>query len=199
MAMNIHSLVFLGSATLAIGLLAGCGAQDGSVDPEGAADESVAKASDALMFRSTTFNSGSNPTQCTVGGTQMHCCPGQQQNFLNSVIVGVNLQTNSFRCAQVTNANFNAPFASTMVRTINGVSAVACPTGSVMVGFHHALQKAACVSVSASPLTERATSGSWDGGTFACNAFPPPTTFFVGEAVSGIASNTGPMKLLCAK
>jgi hypothetical protein len=163
-------------------------------------DDSVAKASSELFFRGTTFDSGTNPTQCTVGGTQMHCCPEQQQNFLNSAIVGVNLQTNSLRCAQLTNANFNAPFASTARRTINGVSAVACPPGSVMVGFHFTQQKAACVTVSASPLTERTTSGSWDGGTYACYAFPPPNTFFTGEAVSGIsAGSTTPMKLFCAK
>ena len=193
--MTTRVLGYLGLAVAALAMLVGCSAQDGGTNDEGALDgESVGKTSDALGFRAWTYDGG---TQCTVGGITMHCCPGQQQGFVNYAMVGIN--SNNFKCARLDPTNGNAPTLSAMQRTVNGVTGLACPTGQVMVGFHQALQRAACVTVSPNPLAERATPGVWDGSVVTCNpVFPNQNSFYVGEAMTGLRTSGG-LSIFCGQ
>jgi hypothetical protein len=82
----------------------------------------------------------SAPTQCTVGGITMHCCPP------NMVMIGARIDKNVFRCEQApepTGVPLGAPFLDDNTQINNMHS---CPKGTVMVGLHAALNKLACAA-----------------------------------------------------
>jgi hypothetical protein len=113
-------VALMGSATV------GCGA--GSAE-----DETIASTSAELIATTLgTWDSGGG-TQCTLGGITMHCCPNGQ------AMVGAVLNQNRFKCAPL---GITGGTRSTSSSLRQGV--VACPVGSVMVGYHQGLQTVGC-------------------------------------------------------
>ena len=70
--------------------------------------------------------SGQWPTQCTVGGVAMHCCPP------GNAMVGVHLDANTFKCAPLRSPGGEVTLDTGTVRNDMHV----CPFGQVMVGLH---------------------------------------------------------------
>ena len=94
-------------------------------------------------------------TVCTVGGITMHCCPEWQSGRLHYVMIGVNLATNSFRCARLVNEpggmNAQPPFLNPANTNIldQGFTFQAACTSGVMVGLHWDQKRVACVPIQA--------------------------------------------------
>jgi hypothetical protein len=95
--------------------------------------EDVARQEDSLITTTagTFYDSG---TQCTVGGTTMHCCPN------GYAMIGARLDQNVFKCAPL-----QFPSGTRSLDTSTQRAGMhACPYGQVMVGFHNALNRLAC-------------------------------------------------------
>jgi hypothetical protein len=119
--------------------------------------------------------SGLPPTTCNVGGTVMHCCPA------GSAMVGVHLDSNTFKCAPLRNPNGAVTLDLGTVRNNMHV----CPFGQVMVGLHTDLNRLACQSIPGNPITsERVDSSTAD-------SFPMHVcdSTFLTEAMSGIRAD----------
>ena len=98
----------------------------------------------AFSSPAVSFDSG---TQCTVGGITMHCCPN------GSVMVGANLGANVFKCGStaVVGTRVLASLTSSgSTSTCGNLTLFGMTVPTVMVGFHPALNTAACQRTSAS-------------------------------------------------
>jgi hypothetical protein len=98
-----------------------------------ASGEDVASQSDSLITTTsgTFYDTG---TQCTVGGTTMHCCPN------GYAMIGAHVGQNVFKCAPLQFASGTRSLDTSTQRA--GMHA--CPYGQVMVGFHNGLNRLAC-------------------------------------------------------
>jgi hypothetical protein len=106
--------------------ISGCGTNSGS-------GEDVASQSDALITTTggAFYDTG---TQCTVGGTTMHCCPN------GYAMIGARVDQNVFKCAPL-----QFPSGTRSLDTSTQRAGMhACPYGQVMVGFHNGLNRLAC-------------------------------------------------------
>jgi hypothetical protein len=128
-------------------LWAGCG-----VAPS-AAENVSEQQSDLITTSSTIYDgSGSPPTQCSVGGTIMHCCP------TNQAMVGAQVDKNVFKCAPFTVPRTGSLFLDTGTQR-NGMHS--CPLGSVMVGLRADQNRLACQAVVAA-VSETVDSSTGD-------------------------------------
>jgi hypothetical protein len=119
--------------------------------------------------------SGQWPTQCTVGGVAMHCCPP------GNAMVGVHLDANTFKCAPLRSPGGEVTLDTGTVRNNMHV----CPFGQVMVGLHNDFNLLACQSIPGNPIfSERVDSGTDD-------SFPMHVcqSAFLSEAMSGIRAD----------
>jgi hypothetical protein len=130
------------------GAMGGCGAA-----PE--TTEDISAESSALISTSNTIldGSGAPATQCTVGGTTMHCCPAGR------AMVGARVDQNVFKCGLLTVTN-GTRFLDTGTQR-NGMHA--CPVGSVMVGLHEGLNRLACQTLPGFVVREGVDTGTQDG------------------------------------
>lgn len=118
------------SIVLALAAFAATGC---SAAPQEVGEGEAAESSAAVSFTGATLYD-SAPTQCTVGGATMHCCP------TGYAMVGAHLGNNVFKCKQLTSVN--GPRFLDVGTVRNGMHA--CPFGSVMVGLHEAANYLAC-------------------------------------------------------
>ena len=137
---------------LATLLAAGCQGAEESGDSQGPDVIEVEMSPLTLNDERTDPMPGGSPTQCTVGGITMHCCPESQAGHLHYVMIGVNLATNTFKCARLTESSTNrqAPFlnaANTSVRFDGQTFNAVCPSGA-MVGLRWDQKRVACAAVS---------------------------------------------------
>lgn len=92
-------------------------------------------------------------TQCTVGGTTMHCCPP------GSAMIGLHQDANVFKCARLTDPTGVVTLDTGTQRN----DMHACPFGQVMVGLHADLNQLACQTVPGAAInSERIDSGTQD-------------------------------------
>jgi len=181
--------LFLAAMTL---LLGACG-------PEGGDEEDAPTArADKLEFSDSLYDGKyGNPTQCTVDGLTMHCCPSGR------LMTGAHLDANIFRCTKpyaamgTLNPFIDGPDGSTHVAT-QRQNMHACPLGTVMVGFHRARNDLLCAHLSLeNPLSETVDAFTQDpampGHVCPAQGSPP---FFTGAAMSGIRDDQN--KFLCA-
>lgn len=139
--------------------------------------------------------SGGSPTQCTIGGVTMHCCPGFQTGSNHFVMIGMNLSTNTFRCARLDDHFPHrepvtlAPATTTQLQ--DGVTfKPACPGGQAMVGLHWDQKRVACAKVSGQngaglvPVVD--FSAPFQGFKY-CGNFSGSTS--AGRIMQGIAQN----------
>lgn len=105
---------------------------------------------------------------CLVGDVWMHCCPP------GNAMVGVRLDQNVFKCAQLQNASGAIVPDYSTYRAVNGPNADgtstayymhACPFGSVMVGYHEDLDILACQQIPAYTISDGITGELVDTGT----------------------------------
>ena len=103
--------------------------------------------SPSLIFATTDANGA---TQCTVGGIRMHCCPQYASGNIHYYVTGVNLATNSFKCARAWSSqggiNQQAPTlnpAGTDFRQ-DGIRFQAACTSGAMVGLRYDMKRVAC-------------------------------------------------------
>ena len=110
----------------AANMITACGAESGT-------EEDLASQSASLVTTTGgAFYDGG--TQCTVGGTSMHCCPN------GYAMIGARLDQNVFKCAPLSSTSGNR-FLDTGTQR---AGMHACPFGTVMVGFHDSLNRLAC-------------------------------------------------------
>ncbi len=105
---------------------------------------------------------------CSVDGVSMHCCPS------GSAMVGVRLDENEFKCAQLADASGQVTADYSTYRYVNGISADgtptsyymrACPKGSVMVGYHQDMNILLCQQIPATGFAGGITGEVVDTGT----------------------------------
>jgi len=146
--MKISMVACYGLVLGAIALEPAC-----SVAPQ--VTETVSTEQADLITSSSTFYDGigGGATQCTVGGTGMHCCP------TGSAMVGAHVDQNVFKCATITAPRIGAPFLDTGTQRAGMHS---CPLGSVMIGFRADMNRLACQQVSVIGLTEFVDNGTQD-------------------------------------
>lgn len=144
---TIRSLVKL---TMPIMMSVGCGASQ--EDPPLPEQVDVDTQNLELYEAANDPTLGGPVTVCNVGGVSMHCCPNWQTGKTHYVMVGLNLSTNTFRCARLINSSTNmgqvtlAPAGTYQLQ--DGTKFLpACPSGQAMVGLHWDLKRAACTSV----------------------------------------------------
>jgi hypothetical protein len=188
----LGALGLLAGATTSLAL-GGCAAE---VDTEG---EQVAARSDGLEFSDSVYDGkNGSPTQCTVDGVTMHCCPSGR------LMTGANLNANVFKCTSTHSPGIiRTPFIDgpdSSTHTVTQRSGMhACPNQTVMLGFHRARNDLLCVGLSLeNPLFEIVDGGTQDpampGHVCPANGSPP---FFTGRAMSGIRDDQN--KFLCAE
>ncbi len=113
----------------ALTMIAGCSGPSGDTLVDEKWDIEFAES--PLSLGQWVYDAG---TQCTVGGTTMHCCPA------GYAIIGAHLGNNVFKCAGLSSTS-GPPFLDAGTQR-NGMHA--CPYGSVMVGLHLGLNHLAC-------------------------------------------------------
>jgi hypothetical protein len=97
-------------------------------------DEKTGDQSSAIQIGTPSFYDYG--TQCTVGGTTMHCCP------FNTVMVGARVDQNVFKCAWLTHNDANGAIVLDTGTQCEGMHC--CPTGSMMVGLRADKNQLAC-------------------------------------------------------
>lgn len=140
--------LYVAGALSAMLLPAGCQPSDGAQDVDVV---DVSATSLTLNEERLDPPAGGSVTACTIGGVTMHCCPEWQTGRLHYVMIGMNLSTNTFRCARLPNFSGNsaevtlAPQGSTFQdsREFNPV----CPGTKAMVGYHFGLKRVACAGI----------------------------------------------------
>jgi hypothetical protein len=109
-----------------------------------------------------------NSTFCEVGGVGMHCCP------LGDAMVGVRLDQNVFKCAELQDASGpivadNSTYRDVSLPNADGTSTTynmhTCPFGYVMVGLHADLNILACQQIPPNALNDAITGERVDTGT----------------------------------
>jgi hypothetical protein len=148
MARNIRELMLVGTIASAA-FSVSCGTAD-----EPPLAEEVDVVMDPLQLyqaQNDPVFSGGSPTVCTIGGVTMHCCPNWQTGNNHYVMIGVNLATNTFRCARLDDYWPHrepvtlAPAGATQYQSVTFDPA--CP-GGAMVGLHWDQKRVACAKVS---------------------------------------------------
>jgi hypothetical protein len=133
-----------GLAVVAIVLGASCGA------PPSPGEDVVMQEAELITSTSFTYDGF---TQCTVGGTGMHCCPTDQ------AMIGAHVDQNVFKCAPLTVPRTGARFLDTGTQR-NGMHS--CPFGSVMVGLRADVNRLACQALAVF-VSESVDTGTQDG------------------------------------
>ena len=107
-------------------------------------------------------------TFCEVGGVGMHCCPS------GNAMVGLRLDQNVFKCAQLQDASGpivadNSTYRDVSSPNPDGTTTTynmhTCPFGYVMVGLHADLNVLACQQVPPNDLNDAITGERVDTGT----------------------------------
>ncbi|HEY2407260.1 MAG TPA: ricin-type beta-trefoil lectin domain protein [Polyangiaceae bacterium] len=105
---------------------------------------------------------------CQVGGVGMHCCPP------GNAMVGVRLDQNLFKCAQLQDTSGqivadNSTYRNVSTPNPDGTSTTynmhTCPFGYVMVGLHADLNMLACQQIPPNAISDAITGELVDTGT----------------------------------
>jgi hypothetical protein len=147
----MHSSIgtYAGLLVIGVGAIGGCGGA-----PDSAEDVST-EISGLTNGQDIVYDGWDIPaTQCTVGGTTMHCCqPGR-------AMIGARLDYNVFKCARLDFPNGTRTLDTGTQR--NGMHS--CPFGQVMVGLHLDLNQLLCQTVPGDLISgEIVDNGTQDG------------------------------------
>jgi hypothetical protein len=142
--MRSSIVTLIGLVAFSIAALPACGAAESQ-------DENVGVESSAIITSGTPSYDGS--TQCTVGGTSIHCCPS------GTAMIGARIDQNVFKCAPIVAGTSGGRFLDTSTQRNNMHS---CPANAVMVGFHNDLNRLACQALTVS-VSETVDTGTQDG------------------------------------
>jgi hypothetical protein len=151
--MRSSIVTLIGLLALSAAALPACGAADSQEDIG-------AEASAIVTAGSPIYDYGTSPTQCTVGGWTMHCCPS------GMAMIGARIDQNTFKCAPIVVGTLGSRFLDSGTQRNNMHS---CPLNTVMVGFHNDGNKLACQALNVS-VTETVDSGTQDGFMHVCGS-----------------------------